>query len=216
VFTRHDALHRPAAPRLVLLVAVISGSLALAGCGGGSEQPVTPRTTTITVTPSPTANGSATRTPSTTTTTTTTAAATPPTTFDEATRLFATGKVDAAVQKVFTSPTGNIFCSIGTGGDVPAGCELKDGRVAAPADMCTTGDAGAKDIGRIEWSGDAPKPICNSDSIYQVGAVVLQYGSIAAMQGSPFQCLSQPFGMTCIDTASKQGFFIARNTYVTF
>ena len=46
--------------------------------------------------------------------------------------------------------------------------------------------------------------------------MVLQYGTIAAMSGSPYQCLSKELGMTCIDTASKKGFFIARNTYVTF
>ncbi len=99
---------------------------------------------------------------------------------------------------------------------MPAGCELRDGRVAAPADACPTGDAGAKDIGRIEWTDDTPKPICNSDSIYQVGAVVLQYGAIAAMPGSPFRCMSKEFGMTCVDTASKKGSLVARNTFVTF
>jgi hypothetical protein len=190
---------------------VAAVALGLAGCGV-TDQPATPRTTTITVTPSGPSSGSTT--PSTTTSTTT--ADRPPTTYDEASRLFAAAKVDANAQKVFTSPTGNIFCSIGTGGDVPAGCEVKDGRIAAPPDVCPTGDAGATDIGRIEWSGDAPKAICNTDTIYQVGAVVLQYGTIAATAGSPYQCLSKEFGMTCIDTASKKGFFLARNTYVTF
>jgi hypothetical protein len=193
----------------------VAAAFGLAGCGV-TDQPVTPRTTTVTVTPTGGATtGSSTTTPS-TTTSTTTAADQPPTTYDEASRLFAAAKVDANAQKVFTSPTGNIFCSIGTGADVPAGCEVKDGRIAAPPDVCPTGDAGAKDIGRIEWSGDAPTPICNTDSIYQVGAVVLQYGTIAATAGSPYQCLSKEFGMTCIDTASKKGFFLAKNTYVTF
>ncbi len=199
--------------RLPVLAAAAT-VFALAGCGS-SDQPVTPRTTTVTVTPSaaPTTASSSTTTPS---TTTTTAADKPPATYDEASRQFAAAKVDANAQRFFTSPTGNIFCSISTSGDVPAGCEVKDGRIAAPADLCPAGDAGAKDIGRVEWSGDAPKPICNTDSIYQVGAVVLQYGTIAAMSGSPYQCLSKEFGMTCIDTATKKGFFIARNTYVTF
>ncbi len=169
----------------------------------------------MTITPTPTTGATSPTTTPTTSASTTTAAAKPPSTYDEATALFATGVVDAAVQKVFTSPTGNIFCSIQTGGSVPAGCELRDGRVAAPADACPTGDAGAKDIGRIEWTDDTPKPICNSDSIYQVGAVVLQYGAIAAMPGSPFRCMSKEFGMTCVDTASKKGFFVARNTFVT-
>ena len=200
------------------MAAMAAGSLAVAGCGGG-DQPAPVTTTTVTITPTP-ASSSMTTPPttstSTTSTSTTTAASRPPSTYDEATALFATGVVDVAVQKVFTSPTGNIFCSIQTSASEPAGCELRDGRVAAPADVCPTGGPGAPDIGRIEWSDDTPKPICNSDSIYQVGAVVLQYGAIAAMQGSPFRCMSKEFGMTCLDTASKKGFFLARNTFVTF
>ncbi len=46
--------------------------------------------------------------------------------------------------------------------------------------------------------------------------MVLQYGAIAAMPGSPFRCMSKEFGMTCVDTASKKGFLVARNTFVTF
>jgi hypothetical protein len=209
----HPSASTPRAARGTATVAVVAAAaLGLAGCGA-TDQPATPRTTTVTVTPSVTPSGSST---ASTSSTTTTAADRPPTTYDEASRLFAAAKVDANAPKVFTSPTGNIFCSIGTNGDVPAGCEVKDGRIAAPPDVCPTGDAGAKDIGRIEWSGDAPKPICNTDTIYQVGAVVLQYGTIAVTPGSPYQCLSKEFGMTCIDTASKKGFFLARNTYVTF
>jgi len=215
VFTPPDALHRSRVAATAAAVAAVS-ALSLAGCGGGSDQPAPPRTTTVTITPTPTTGATSPTTTPTTSASTTTAAAKPPSTYDEATALFATGVVDAAVQKVFTSPTGNIFCSIQTGGGVPAGCELRDGRVAAPADACPTGDAGAKDIGRIEWTDDTPKPICNSDSIYQVGAVVLQYGAIAAMPGSPFRCMSKEFGMTCVDTASKKGFLVARNTFVTF
>jgi hypothetical protein len=198
-------------------VGAILAGLVVSACGGGDPAP--PRTTTVTVTPTAGTTSTSGRSGPPSTTTTTTAADRPPSTFDEATRLFATGTVDPAVQRIFTSPTGNIFCSVTTGGDVPAGCELKDGRIAAPADVCGGGtETGgvAKDIGRIEWSGGVPKAICNTDSIYQVGAFVLQYGAIATLQGSPYRCMSKEFGMTCIDTDSKQGFFLARNTYVTF
>ena len=214
MLTPRPAFRRPAALPAALAVGVVAGALVLAGCGG-NDQPAPPRTTTVTVTPPPTTSAAPT-TKATSSTSTTTASARPPSTYDEATALFATGVVDTAVQKVFTSPTGNIFCSIETGTAVPAGCELRDGRVAAPADTCPTGGPGATDIGRIEWSDGTPSPICNSDSIYQVGAVVLQYGAIAAMQGSPFRCMSKEFGMTCLDSTSKKGFFLARNTFVTF
>ena len=128
---------------------------------------------------------------------------------------FAAGKIDAAAKPQFTSPTGNIYCSIAPSGAVPAGCELRDGRVTPPAGTCPPG-AAAKDVGRIEWSGDTPKPVCNSDTMIQPGAPVLQYGAIAMMQGSPFQCISESIGVTCINTAGKKGFFLAKGAYSIF
>ena len=186
--------------------------LVVSACGGGGE-PVTPLTTTITVTPS---SGSSKGTTSTTsTTTTTTPAAQPPKTYEQAMQHFAAGKIDAAAKPQFTSPTGNIYCSIAPSGAVPAGCELRDGRVTPPAGTCPLG-AAAKDVGRIEWSGDTPKPVCNSDTMIQPGAPVLQYGAIAMMQGSPFQCISESIGVTCINTAGKKGFFLAKGAYSIF
>lgn len=181
----------------------------LAGCGGGD--PVTPRTTTITITPTAT-GGSATS----TTTTTTAPAATPPKTYEQAMQHLAAGKVDTAAKAQFTSPTGNIFCSIAPSGGVPAGCELRDGRITPPAGTCDTNGGGAKDVGRIEWSGDSPKLVCNSDTMIQPGVPVLQYGSIAQVQGSPFQCLSETIGMTCVNTTGKKGFFMAKGAYTLF
>jgi hypothetical protein len=184
--------------------------LALGACGGG--QPVAPLTTTITITPSPTRTG--TTTPS-TTTTTTTPAPQPPTTFAQAMQHLAGGRVDASAKPQFTSPTGNIFCSIAAG-DVPAGCEVRDGRATPPPGTCADAGGGAKDVGRIEWSGGTPKPVCNSDTIFQPGAQVLQYGSVAQVQGSPVQCLSETIGMTCVDPAAKKGFFLAKGAYTIF
>jgi hypothetical protein len=187
-------------------------TLVLAGCGGGGE-PVTPRTTTITVTPTPTG----TSTTSTTSTTSATApASTPPNTYAQAMQHFAAAKVDTGAKAQFTSPTGNIYCSIATSGGVPPGCELRDGRITPPAGTCDSGGGGAKDVGRIEWSGDTPKLVCNSDTMIQPGAPVLQYGSIAQVQGSPFQCVSETIGMTCVNTAGKKGFFMAKGSYTLF
>ena len=50
----------------------------------------------------------------------------------------------------------------------------------------------------------------------QPGAPVLQYGAIATMQGSPFQCVSESIGMTCVNTAGKKGFFLAKGAYSIF
>lgn len=184
----------------------IAALVMIAGCNVG--QPVTPRTTTITITPTGAAP--------TTTTPTTTPTVEPPTSYAQAMQHFSTGKIDTGAKATFTSPTGNIFCSIAASGGIPAGCEIKDGRIAPPAGMCDTEGGAARDIGRIEWSGDTPKPICNSDSMISPGAVVLQYGSIATVAGSPLQCLSETIGMTCINTSGKKGFFLAKGAYKIF
>ncbi len=192
-------------------LALAAVPLVVSACGGGGE-PVTPLTTTITVTPS--SGSTSAKTP--TTTTTTTPALQPPKTYEQAMQHFAAGKVDAGAKPQFTSPTGNIYCSIAASGAVPAGCEVRDGRVTPPAGTCDTSGGGAKDVGRIEWSGDTPKPICNSDTMIQPGAQVLQYGAIAQDQGSPFQCVSESIGVTCINTAGKKGFFLAKGAYSIF
>jgi uncharacterized protein DUF6636 len=202
---------RPSTSRTVSgALAAAAVVLVLAGCGGGD--PVTPRTTTITITPTP-AGGSTT---TTTTTTTAPATATPPKTYAQAMQHFAAGKIDTAVKAQFTSPTGNIYCSIAASGDVPPGCELRDGRITPPPGTCGSGGGGAKDVGRIEWSRDTPKLVCNSDTMIQPGAPVLQYGSIAQAQGSPFQCISEQIGMTCVNTTGKKGFFMAKGAYTLF
>jgi hypothetical protein len=192
---------------LLTVMAVLGTSAIVAGCD--AAQPATPRTTTITITP--TAAGS-----TTSALTTTTATSQPPTNYEQALQHFSSGKIDAGAKATFTSPTGNIFCAIASSGGIPAGCEVNDGRIKPPAGTCDTEGGAAPDIGRIEWSGNTPKAICNSDSMIQPGAVVLQYGSIATVSGSPFQCLSETIGMTCISTAGKKGFFLAKGAYKIF
>ena len=202
-------------PRRAVAAAFAIGMTVLASsaCGGGN-QPTTPLTTTVTVTPPATPSNTA-RTSTTSTSTTTTPAAKPPTTYAQAMQHVAAGKVDSGAKAQFTSPTGNIFCSIAAG-DVPRGCEVRDGRATPPPGTCDGGGGGAKDVGRIEWDGGTPKPICNSDTMFQPGAQVLQYGSVAQVQGSPFQCVSETLGMTCVNTDSKKGFFLAKGAYSLF
>jgi len=184
-------------------------ALLLTGCGAGP--PTTPRTTTITVTPSePPPSTSSTTTPATTTTPT----ASPPTSYEQAIAHFATGQVDDQVKGRFSSPTGNIFCDMGTDGSTN-GCELKTGRIPPPtADFCPAG--GAKDIGRVELTPQGPKAVCSSDTIVKPGSAILTYGSISRITGSPLQCLSESIGMTCLDTTAKKGFFLARDTFLIF
>ena len=41
-------------------------------------------------------------------------------------------------------------------------------------------------------------------------------GAIATVQGSPFQCMSENIGMTCVNTTGKKGFFLAKGVYQAF
>ncbi len=193
--------------RRTLLPVIAAATLLLAGCGAGT--PATPRTTTITVPAPPATSTSA---PS--STTATTPSATPPTSYDQAQAKFAAAQVDDGVKGQFTSPTGNIYCDIGTDASTN-GCELKTGRIAPPtASFCPAG--GAPDIGRVQFSPQGPIAVCNSDTIAKEGVGVLKYGTISRIQGSPLQCVSESIGMTCVDTSQKKGFFMARDTFRIF
>ena len=48
------------------------------------------------------------------------------------------------------------------------------------------------------------------------GAKVLPYGSAAHLRGSPYSCLSETIGVTCINLARSEGFFLHRGEYVIF
>lgn len=185
------------APLAAILVPVTA--FLVSGCGGGTPQ--TPRTTTVTVTPTEAAPSP--------TTSATTGPGGVPTTFAQAQARVAAGTVDAAAGGAFTSPTGNIFCTI-VAGTTP-GCELKTGRLRPAAGTCTGGQA--KDVGRIELTPQGARPVCNTDSIVKPGVPALKYGSVATVGGGAVSCLSEEVGMTCVDASSKKGFFLSRTAF---
>ena len=137
------------------------------------------------------------------------------TSFAAAQALLAAAKAAPTATGTFTSPTANIFCTIAAGAPV-IGCEIKDGRVAPPAPMTCPAVGGATDIGRVELRPEGAVPVCNSDTIRVDGAPVLPYGSKIVSAGSALQCASETMGVTCVDTATKRGFFIAKGTFTTF
>lgn len=195
--------------RTLPLAALGATCLLLTACGDAT--PRTPRTTTITITP-PASSATPSATPSAPSTSVTAPTTGPPKSYDEALAHLATGRVDPKVTSAFTSPTGNISCRVS---GPPRGCELRTGRIAPPTPAsCPAG--GAKDIGRVEYAADGPRAVCNSDTIIEPGAPVLGYGSLATPAGTTYQCLSESIGVTCVDTAQKKGFFLARDTYVIF
>ncbi|MEO3936188.1 hypothetical protein V3N99_05430 [Dermatophilaceae bacterium Soc4.6] len=190
---------RGLAPALLALV-VASGVGACTSTTPSGDGTVT---VTPTVVPTPTPTPS-----------TTPARLVPPMTYDEGLRHLATGAADPAAPTSFTSPTGNIVCSIVAGSTV-RGCELQKGRIAAPTPtFCAGAGGGATDIGRVQFSASGPVAVCNKDVTAVKGATVLDYGS--RTQSGSVGCISESIGMTCVDASTGKGFFLARDTFFIF
>ncbi|WP_404392115.1 hypothetical protein [Humibacillus xanthopallidus] len=226
--TRSQSATRRRSPRRAV-AAVGAGAaavVALSGCGM-TDLPAPRRTVTVTVDAPGATTTSATAAPpeSATPTAAPSSSAVPtslavgrqrgaPRSFDEAKERI-DGATSADLGSVFQSPTGNITCSTSGGPGVVMTCDVAKGRSTAPSSApCPEG--GPSDIGRIELTADGARPVCNSDTIRQGTPATLAYGVRTDTSLGSVACLSQEFGMTCIDEASRHGFFIARDTFVTF
>jgi hypothetical protein len=64
--------------------------------------------------------------------------------------------------------------------------------------------------------GDSSSRVCNTDSIRDPKAPKLAYGRTARVPGLDVTCLSEEWGVTCVDPRSEHGFFIARGSFTTF
>jgi len=206
--------------------AVAVAAVTLSACGI-TDLPTPRRTVTVTVdapggaptsaTPAPTVSATPTAAPPSSAVPTSLAVGRQrgaPHSFDEA-KARIEGAASADVGSVFQSPTGNITCSTSGGPGVVMTCDVAKGRSTAPASArCPEG--GPSDIGRIELTAEGARPVCNSDTIRQGTAATLAYGVRTGTSLGSVACLSQEFGMTCVDEATGHGFFIARDTFVTF
>jgi hypothetical protein len=119
----------------------------------------------------------------------------------------------AAATDRFQSPTGNIVCTI-SGSPSRAACEVEKGRIDPPLPSICPSD-GPKDVGRIELDASGALPVCNSDTIREGDEPELSYGTRTA-SADPVGCVSEEFGVTCVDASTQHGFFLARDTFVTF
>ena len=117
---------------------------------------------------------------------------------------------DMRALKRFLSPSGNIYCNVGTSG--PKGCEINAGAVRDP-DVCS-GTPVSDRVGRVEFRRGRATPVCNTDTIRKPGTRVLPYGS--ATTSGRYACLSEAIGVTCIDLRKTEGFFLHRGEYVIF
>jgi hypothetical protein len=167
-------------------------ALALAACGGG-EKTVT-KTKTVTVAQTAT-------TPATTPTTATTPATTP--TVPEPSP--ATNVVHVSS---FRTPSSNIGCAIAGGS---ARCDIKQ-RDWEPPPKPADCDV---DFGQgIAVGGRGPSFVCAGDTALNPTGPVVPYGTDT--QVGRFLCASREDGVTCQNTATKRGFFIARDRYRLF
>ena len=117
---------------------------------------------------------------------------------------------DMRALKKFVTPSGNIYCNVGTSG--PKGCEINEGAVKDP-DVCS-GTPVSDRVGRIEFRNGRAVPVCNTDTIRKQGAKVLPYGSATTF--GKYACLSEKLGVTCINLKKTEGFFLHKGEYVIF
>lgn len=135
-----------------------------------------------------------------------------PRTYDDALAHFdALGSEPFNVRR-FVMPSGNIYCAVKVKGIAP-GCEINKGAVEDPA-VCegTPTDT----VGRVQFIGGHATPVCNTDTIRQPKAPVLEYGVAARFNNFKIMCLSESIGVTCINTKATEGFFLHRGEYVIF
>ncbi len=134
--------------------------------------------------------------------------------YAEAARRVSASRVDGAVTTAFRSPSGNLRCTV-TGGGSQLACEVGEGRPKPPASSpCPAG--GPSTVGRVELTSDGARLVCNGDTEVAGTPPTLAYGRSARMPGTPFACVSEQAGVTCVDSERRHGLFLARNTLATW
>ncbi len=211
--------------RAVVVLAAVAVSCVLASCGV-TDIPSPRRTVTVTVdAPSAGSSGTSAATPTPVPTASAASVTIPtalaagpqrgaPKSFDEAKRRIDAAKPAAGVARPVPEPQRQHR--------VPAQHRLQRCRVRGRAGTrsprpCprSAGREDPKDIGRIELGSSGAVPVCNSDTIRLGSEPKLGYGARTEPSGTT-ACLSEEFGVTCIDEAGRHGFFLARDTFVTF
>jgi hypothetical protein len=109
----------------------------------------------------------------------------------------------------FRTPSGNIYCAYTAGfGPTFLRCDIRSHLRPAPAyHRCVEGVYG-ESVGMTK-TGTA-RVLCISDSVYNLRARVLVYGTSWARDG--FRCASRAVGLTCTNLRGH-GFFLSRETW---
>lgn len=200
-------------------------TLAVVGCSDDGDDPQDPVTVTVTETETVTTSPSPTEASSEPTETasaspTETAApppdlSQPPTTYEEAqAHLAAAVDAGGAPQELgrFQSGDEKFYCAFNDE-FIPPSCEILD----AVRDPETCADSPSPGVGRMELTrrgGWAPQ--CNTDTIRQPGATVVAPGKVVTYPAASVECVIEGFGLTCLATDDRQGFFIGPGRYQVF
>lgn len=113
----------------------------------------------------------------------------------------------AAAPVTFSSPTGNIGCSLTA---EAARCDIVDKTWdpgAPPAECTATWGVG------VQLRPDGASLVCAADSVLG-SATQLAYGATA--EAGNYRCTSTEAGVRCEDLTTGRGFALARNDYTLF
>ena len=202
--------------RLLPTALLLVGLLGVTACSDDDSEPVAaPETQTVTETETVTVTAEPTAAPEPPPPPPSTlepepALDTPPTTYDEAQARFdALGQEPQDVARFETAD--GTYCLLDS--DFAIGCELLGG-IPDPA-YCGEGGA-SQSVGRVVLTEGGPQPECNSDTIREPGAPTVGLDSVAASSVTGVQCLVEAIGVTCVDPARTQGFFLGPDAYAVF
>jgi hypothetical protein len=215
----------------VALSVVVIG--ALAGCGDDGADPEASATVTETVTNSPTPTETTSAPPETETASATASPTEPPTepptestapppvdlsrppvSYEEAAaHIGAAREASGGGREVdrFQSADEKFYCSFGERFIRPS-CEILD----AVHDPDTCADSMSPNVGRIELTRRGWAPFCNTDTIRQPGAPVLDQGAVATWPAESVECVLEGIGLTCVETGGQRGFFLGPGRYQVF
>jgi hypothetical protein len=110
-------------------------------------------------------------------------------------------------QVQFSSPSGNIGCTLSSAG---ARCDIGERSwKPPPKPQSCSADWGQG----LTVAGEAPAFVCAGDSVLG-SSTELAYGK--TLQRGDYSCLSEKDGMTCKNTKTGRGFTVARASYEVF
>ena len=126
------------------------------------------------------------------------------------------GGGDVPQDRDFTTPSGNIICSVYADSS-GVNCEIREHTWAAPAS--TVGPYGRPcdlDFGGLEFYVSQAKPASlgcyeGVSKFSAPEAPILDYGQADAH--GAIRCVSEPSGLTCTDTATGHFFRVSRGSY---